>query len=91
MKIEIDGNGHLWIERKGKMKQQKCPYFSEYEKSCGDWCPMFGEPYFAKAYLDKGKDVQLEKGDAVTLNLCEHYWEGAENQFTDEREGPDEQ
>ena len=48
MKIKIDNEGYLWIERKGKMKDQFCPYDSDMSH-CGDWCPLFLEPSFHKA------------------------------------------
>ena len=48
MKIKIDKEGFLWIERKGRMKNQVCPYDSD-RSHCGDWCPLFVEPSFHKA------------------------------------------
>jgi hypothetical protein len=43
MKIKIDKDGYLWIERAGKMKKQFCPYDSINEGYCGDWCPLFDD------------------------------------------------
>ena len=43
MKIKIDEKGCLWIERAGKFKLQGCPRNNE-GMTCGDWCPLFGEP-----------------------------------------------
>ena len=43
MKIKIDNNGWLWIERAGKFKAQGCSHGNEWVP-CGDWCPKFGEP-----------------------------------------------
>lgn len=46
MKGKIDTEGMLSIERKDKTKRQWCPYdSSEYTSRCGDYCPLFGEPY----------------------------------------------
>jgi hypothetical protein len=42
MKIKIDNEGCLWIERAGKMKAQICPY-DENWTGCGDWCPLFDD------------------------------------------------
>lgn len=45
MKAKIDKNGHLYLERAGKMKKQFCKYtFKPDGKkvACGDWCPQFG-------------------------------------------------
>ena len=36
--ILIDEDGFLSIERKGKMKLQKCPH--DTKNNCGDWCPL---------------------------------------------------
>lgn len=44
MKIEIDEEGHLLLERGGEMKSQFCPYQPRSLVQCGDWCPLFGEP-----------------------------------------------
>lgn len=44
----INENGFLFIKRNGDMKDQKCPYSStqgEGFANCGDWCPLFDEPY----------------------------------------------
>lgn len=49
MKIKIDGEGGLWLERCGVMKAQICPFHSPvlgakmYRYNCGDWCPKFFE------------------------------------------------
>jgi hypothetical protein len=50
MKIEIDKNGNLWIERAGKMKTQYCPsvMFDGEFVGCGDWCPKFREPHYCQ-------------------------------------------
>ncbi len=58
MKIKIDSEGRLWIERGGKYKMQECKDAIQYffkahgstgsnsfiNRACGDWCPLFGEP-----------------------------------------------
>lgn len=50
MKIRIDKDGFLAIERGGKMKPQNCPYdnppIDSIPAKCGHWCPLFGEPEF---------------------------------------------
>lgn len=48
MKIRINKNGFLNLERNGVFKPQLCPKqampSSESDVFCGDWCPLFGEP-----------------------------------------------
>jgi hypothetical protein len=61
MKGKIDENGWLWIERAGEMKAQECPCAPESSR-CGDWCPLFGEPY----------RYTLEKGTPATaIDICQ--------------------
>ena len=73
MKIKIDEKGHLWIERKGKMKDQFCPYDSDMSH-CGDWCPLFEEPF-----LDKGNKCMV-------LTICQNHFITPPADFVDERE-----
>ena len=40
MKLKIDKDGNLHIERAGRWKKQTCPHAG----LCGDHCPLFGEP-----------------------------------------------
>ena len=42
MKLKIDKEGNLSIERAGKMKEAWCHDHGIIR--CGDWCPLFGEP-----------------------------------------------
>lgn len=47
MRGKITKCGDFYIERAGKMVVQMCPFIlDEYRghTSCGDWCPLFGEP-----------------------------------------------
>ena len=71
MKGKIDRDGFLWIERAGKMNETTCPYSQWLNKtteepiSCGDWCPLFGEPIL--------KALRLFNNDVVnkmTIELC---------------------
>lgn len=78
MKIQIDKDGKLLIERAGKMKSQVCP-FSFYSAHiddwvyCGDWCPLFKEPWFPDNCY-------------VMINLCQSVsWDCKISDFTDER------
>lgn len=44
-KIQIDSNGFLQLERKGRLKPVYCPVASpNMTIRCGDWCPFFVEP-----------------------------------------------
>lgn len=76
MKIKIDKYGHLWIEHKGVMKDQICPYSEQF---CGDWCPLFVEPSFHKA--DDVVDF-----DNVEIALCRIIHNVPVADFVDERE-----
>lgn len=41
MKIKIDEDGLLSIYRRGKYREQFCPFNPSDAASCGEWCPMF--------------------------------------------------
>ncbi len=44
-KITINEQGNLLLERQdGVSKPQYCPFGSEPGLTCGDWCPLFGNP-----------------------------------------------
>ena len=77
MKIKIDEKGHLWIERKGKMKDQFCPYDSDMSH-CGDWCPLFVEPSFHKA-------DDIVSFDNIEVALCGIIYNVPVADFEDER------
>lgn len=72
MKGKIDEKGRLCIERRGGIKRQVCPYCDGSGESCGDWCPLFREPFKP---LDDGRT-------AVKLCNCSEWWF---DEFTDER------
>lgn len=55
----ITKNGLLQINRGGTMRQQYCPYHPA-GLECGDWCPLFHEPYTMK---EEGRKI-------VNLWLC---------------------
>lgn len=77
MKGKITKRGDFYIERPGKMVVQICPFaLDEYRghTTCGDWCPLFGEPERHPKY--------------TYLILCHRMIEFAE--FTDERVGGEE-
>ncbi len=61
MKIKIEADGLLSIERVGHWRKQKCPY-RDNGTHCGDWCPLFGEPH--------------EYDGRQALNLCMSFLEG---------------
>lgn len=86
MKIKIDKNGTLLIERKGfnksvgEFKAAQCPFSAAQivvatagsnTWNCGDWCPLFGEIY--------------EDDDLYYLNLCHKHLYFHEKDFVDER------
>jgi len=46
IKIKIDEKGCLWVRRGNELKMQFCPFQNlEEDVYCGDWCPLFGEPF----------------------------------------------
>ena len=46
IKIKIDEKGCLWLRRGNELKIQYCPFqSSQIDTPCGDYCPLFGEPY----------------------------------------------
>jgi len=45
MKARIS-NGILYLERQGQFQIQRCPFSAHTpQQPCGQWCPLFGEPY----------------------------------------------
>lgn len=75
MKIKIDVGGYLHLERKCEMKQQLCPQ-SDNDAICGDWCPLFGEPY---------ADADAGGQGFYNLSLCNTTLACYIQDFTDER------
>ena len=76
MKIQINKDGILEIERAGEMAKQICP-FSHTDGAqdftyCGDLCPLFGEP--------------VEKDGEFSLSLCQRsFYYMTKNEFSDLR------
>lgn len=51
MKIIINNQGNLELERHGHMKLQQCPYKSQsISEYCSDCCPLFEEPVYRDGY-----------------------------------------
>ena len=86
MKILIDEDGRLHIERAGVYRQQTCPYtFNGFWMGCGDWCPHFGEPTTFPFRADD-RDPGAGLRQYVTLTLCHgNSFRVVEEDFTDER------
>ena len=42
LKGKIDSEGRLHIQRRGRMKMQRC---QDSTSACRDTCPLFGEPH----------------------------------------------
>ena len=76
MEIKINKDGMLEINEIGK----SCPY-DKRGMWCGDWCALFGEPRTRR---------RSEKGLFIVLALCHTSWTCEPEDFTDEREVPDE-
>ena len=93
MNGKIDKSGQLNIERAGKMNKQYCPFdagaaLSEGSPcSCGDWCPLFGEPATTETKWistnDLGVDVNNIRLD-TWLEICQNKTLTFDT-FTDER------
>lgn len=64
MKIEIDNEGFLCLERGGVLKEQYCPHCHGVMDQCGDWCPLFSEP-FKNGYQDQIV-IHLCNGKSIT-------------------------
>jgi len=56
MKGKIVSRGALFIQRGDEERETCCPYSGEQQLTCGDRCPLFGEP-------------QVQNGITV-LELC---------------------
>ncbi len=75
MKVKINKEGILEIERNGEFKSQFCPFIMTSigdMVNCGDWCPLFGEPELL--------------GHTITLEICRTKFVLNDNDFKDERE-----
>jgi hypothetical protein len=72
MKIRINKNGYLEIERIGKWKRVLCPLDSIRAdtacSTCGDWCALFGEPEESPVFFES--DGTSGTGELVELELC---------------------
>lgn len=97
MKIKINKDGVLEIERAGKFKKQSCRFSGFYTignqshlktqlEVCDDTCPLFGEPQFCNEPNDLLKeDSGKPPTKKVCLNLCKTNWNCDAKDFTDER------
>ncbi len=81
MKIRIDKDGALGIERAGEMLHQDCP-FHKSARYCGDWCPLFGEPDI-RGY-EMGPNGPVRQTDR--LDICEGRI--LQGQIEDQRKAP---
>jgi hypothetical protein len=74
MKIKINKEGFLKIKRGNVFKNQECPRTDSEThgmSSCGDWCPLFGEP--------------VKQTMVTSLEICEKTFAEDNADFTDER------
>ncbi len=72
MNGKINKYGALEFERGSLMKKQYCP-LKNIECECGDWCPLFAEPY-------RILNTQLGKFELQLCNQTLYF-----DQLTDER------
>ena len=74
MKGRINKYGNLYIERAGIEKAQVCPFLDHDNifDRCGDWCPLFGEPYphTERANPTNGLDRRMVETGHTALSLC---------------------
>jgi len=74
MNGKINTNGQLSIIRGEKYKPAYCPLYSS-ESTCGDWCPLFREPYNKTVSISSWNKHGLEcreskKTKEIYLSLC---------------------
>jgi hypothetical protein len=69
MRVEINENGNLSVERSGKLKIQYCPRTNT---PCGDHCPLFYEP----RYMQRSVYIRI---------CNERYFEVVDDNFKDLR------
>jgi len=71
---KIDEDGKFWIERRGTLTRQICPYssldggdkvFARNQLQCGDHCPLFG-PFFGNV---RGGDLYLCHGKKLSFKI----------------------
>lgn len=91
MKGKIDKKGNLYIERDSRHDGAVyCPFqqtdLSGKDVTCGDWCPLFGEPYphTERASPTNGLDRRMVETGQTVLSLC--HTTLIFDEFTDERE-----
>ena len=70
---KISRSGVLFIERRGNLTEQICPYGRV--KNCSHHCPLFGEPFWD------------ERAGCVVLGLCGKVFIMFDR-FVDERRKP---
>lgn len=93
MKGKIDKYGHLYIIRVRAEILQFCPLHDNDLDGrlhvCGDWCPLFGEPYphTERANPTNGLDRRMKATGQTVLMLCQTAL--IFDEFTDERETND--
>jgi hypothetical protein len=91
MKIKIDKDGLLWLERAGVMKAQVCPhglvtneawngsqFVADNGFRCGDWCPLFTTGHLVE---------KMGVPQPIEVTLCRTDYVVAPSDFTDERGG----
>jgi hypothetical protein len=90
MKGKIDKYGHLYIIRVRAEIAQFCPLHDNDLDGrlhvCGDWCPLFGEPYphTERRNPFSALDLSTELTGKTALSLCHKTL--IFDEFTDERE-----
>jgi hypothetical protein len=89
MKGKIKSDGTLRLYRPSWSKDAMCPFATDFQDSanyptCGDWCPLFGEPVVEKTgYAIPGGGIDYRHDGKFKLELCKKtlYFD----EFIDER------
>ena len=84
MKIKIDKEGNLLVERAGTMKNVYCPYVVSGHYCCDD-CALFGEPVDGINSEWREDYGYVAPCDVVYITLCERTHECPKEDFVDER------
>ncbi len=85
MKIKINKDGSLEIERAGRGRKQYCPFVLE-AVDCGDWCPLFGEPeIFTKEKFNQDRDGDTTVNLVTTISRIDLCHITLEGEITDKR------
>ena len=73
IKVKINKNGNLSLNRAGELKLQYCP---RHDGACGDHCPLFEEPF-----------EDSHTTGVITVCLCDTTITCEKDEIQDDRKG----